>query len=98
MSLRMLYLVVVRLARLAGPARPVAATGIDDWAKADALPSEEEITRIRRLIARISAGLGQLTAAERAQFDQAITNVRRHRVTTLGIPAPCAVPKPVRKR
>jgi hypothetical protein len=66
--------------------RVLAATGIDDWAKAEALPSEEEITRIRRLIARISADHGQLTAAERAQIDQAITTVRRHRATMLGMP------------
>jgi hypothetical protein len=66
--------------------RVLAATGIDDWAKAEALPSEEEITRIRRLIARISAGLAQLGAAERAQTDQAVTTVRRHRATMLGMP------------
>jgi integrase len=66
--------------------RVLAATGIDDWARAGALPSEEEITRIRPLIARISGDLGQLTAADRAQIDQAITTVRRHRATMLGMP------------
>jgi hypothetical protein len=30
--------------------RLLAAGELDEWAKADALPSEEEITRIRRLI------------------------------------------------
>lgn len=45
-----------------------AATGLDEWARADALPSEEEITRIRRLITRIKEGLGELTAAERDQI------------------------------
>jgi integrase len=63
-----------------------ATSGLDEWAKADALPSEEEITRIRRLITRINAGLGELTAAERDQIDQAVAVVRRHRAVMLGMP------------
>jgi hypothetical protein len=63
-----------------------ATSGLDEWAKADALPSEEEITRIRRLITRIKAGLGELTAAERDQIDQAVAVVRRHRAVMLGMP------------
>ena len=66
--------------------RLLAAAELDEWAKADALPSEEEITRIRRLITRIKAGLGELTAAERDQIDQAIAVVRRHRAVMLGMP------------
>ena len=34
--------------------RLLATTDLDDWARAEAIPSEEEISRIRRLIARIS--------------------------------------------
>ena len=63
--------------------RLLAATELDDWAKADALPSEEEITRIRRLITRIKTGLDELTAAERDQIDQAVAVVRRHRAKAL---------------
>jgi len=63
-----------------------AATGLDEWARADALPSEEEITRIRRLITRIKEGLGELTAAEREQIAQAVAVVRRHRAVMLGMP------------
>jgi hypothetical protein len=63
----------------------LAARELDEWAKADALPSEEEITRIRRLITRIKAGLGELTAAERDQIDQAVAVVRQHRAVMLGI-------------
>jgi hypothetical protein len=66
--------------------RLLAASELDEWAKADALPSEEEIIRIRRLITRINAGLGELTAAERDQIDQAIAVVRRHRAVMLGMP------------
>jgi hypothetical protein len=32
--------------------RLLAATELDDWAKTDAMPAQEEITRIRRLITR----------------------------------------------
>ena len=66
--------------------RLLAATELDDWAKADALPSEEETTRIRRLITRIKAGLGELTAAERDHVDQAVAVVRQHRAVMLGMP------------
>jgi hypothetical protein len=66
--------------------RLLAATELDDWAKADALPSQEEITRIRRLITRIKAGLDELPGAERDQVDQAVTVVRRHRAVMLGMP------------
>jgi hypothetical protein len=50
------------------------------------MPSEEEITRIRRLIAKITGDLDQLTPAERAQADEAITVVRRHRAVMIGMP------------
>ena len=66
--------------------RLLAATELDDWAKADALPSEEEITRIRRLITRIKTGLDDLTAAERDQVGRAVTVVRQHRAVMLGMP------------
>ena len=66
--------------------RLLAASELDEWAKTDALPSEEEITRIRRLIARIKADLGELTAAEREQVGQAVAVVRQHRAVMLGMP------------
>jgi hypothetical protein len=66
--------------------RLLAASELDEWAKADALPSEEEITRVRRLIARIKAGLGDLTGAEREQVNQAVAVVRQHRAVMLGMP------------
>src|SRR5262249_49574534 len=59
----------------------LAATieGVDDWARADATPTEEEITRIRRLIGRIKGDMAELGAGERAQIDDAVAVVRRHR-------------------
>jgi integrase len=69
----------------------LAATvdGIDEWARLDATPTEEEITRIRQLITRIKGGLEGLDAIERARIDDAVAVVRRHRAAhtvPLGIP------------
>jgi len=66
--------------------RVLAAAGIDQWARAEAVPSQEEISRIRRLITRIENGLDDLTAAERENIGQAVAIVRRHRTVTLGMP------------
>jgi hypothetical protein len=66
--------------------RVLAATDVDQWAQAEALPSAEEITRIRRLITRIQNDVDQLTIEERTEIDQAIAAVRRHRTTMLGMP------------
>ena len=66
--------------------RVLAAAGIDQWARAEAAPSQEEITRIRQLITRVENGLDDLTDAEREQVSQAVAIVRRHRTVTLGMP------------
>ncbi len=63
-----------------------ATTDIDDWAKSEAMPSEQEITRIRRLISRITGDLDQLTDDERTQIDRAVAALRQHRTTMLGMP------------
>ncbi|MFI1913127.1 site-specific integrase [Nocardia sp. NPDC020380] len=69
--------------------RLLASVDADAWAKAEAMPSHEEITRIRRLISRVKADLDNLTAEERAQIDDAITVVRkaRNQVVGLGLPS-----------
>jgi integrase len=64
-----------------------AIDGADERARADATPAEQEITRIRALIARIQGDIAQLTDAERAQIEAAVTAVRRHRAVSLGMPA-----------
>jgi hypothetical protein len=66
--------------------RVLAAAEVDQWARAEAVPSQEEITRIRQLIARVENGLEDLTAAEREQTRQAVDIVRRHRAVALGMP------------
>ena len=64
----------------------LSSNDIDDWARAEATPSTEEITRIRRLITRITTDLDELTPNDRAQIEDAVAAVRRHRGTALGMP------------
>ncbi|MFL4909415.1 hypothetical protein ACJ6WF_41085 [Streptomyces sp. MMS24-I2-30] len=65
----------------------LVAFAADSWAKAEAMPSDEEINRVRRLIQRVRADLDDLTEEERAQVQEAVTVVRRsRRVVSLGMP------------
>ena len=64
-----------------------AIDGIDEWARADATPAAEEITRIRRLIGRINGDITQLSDPERTQIEEAVTMIRRHRAVSLGMPS-----------
>lgn len=69
----------------------LAATiaGVDEWARTDATPSQQEITRIRRLINRIKGDVAELDQTQRAEIDEAVAVVRRHRAAhavPLGIP------------
>ncbi len=50
------------------------------------MPSEEEIVRVRRLIARVQAGLEDLTDEERTHIDTAVAAVRGHRTVMIGMP------------
>lgn len=66
--------------------RLLATTDLEQWARAEAMPSEEEIRRIRRLIDQVSRGLDELEPEQRQHLQQAVTVVRRHRSTMLGMP------------
>jgi integrase len=66
--------------------RLLATTDLDPGARAEAMPSDEEIRRIRRLIDQIRNGLDELEPEQRQQLQQAVTVVRRHRSVTLGMP------------
>ena len=59
------------------------------------MPAQEEITRLRRLITRIKGDMAQLTDTERAEIDEAVAVVRRHRSVHLAMPAlrPQAAPQ-----
>jgi integrase len=74
-----------------------AVDGVDEWARADATPTDEEITRIRRLINRIKGDIDGLDEDERARIDDAVAVVRRHRAintVALGMPT-LAAARPV---
>jgi hypothetical protein len=66
----------------------MAAMDADEWARSEAMPSEAEITRVRRLISRMKSDLDDFTEAERNQIDDAVAVVRRNRakITNLGMP------------
>ncbi|MCB8908361.1 MULTISPECIES: tyrosine-type recombinase/integrase [unclassified Streptomyces] len=66
--------------------RLMSAFEADDWARTQAMPSEEEIRRVRRLIERVQNDLDDLTPEDRAQIEQAVTLVRRSRTVLLGMP------------
>ncbi|MDQ2709802.1 MAG: tyrosine-type recombinase/integrase, partial [Actinomycetota bacterium] len=74
----------------------LAATidGLDEWARADATPTEQEITRIRRLINRIKGDITELDEAERARVEDAVAVIRRHRAVSLGMPRTRAAQPP----
>ena len=66
--------------------RVAAATDVEEWARAEAMPSAEEIGRVRRLIARIHTDLRDLTPEERAHVEHAVGTVRRHRAVMVAMP------------
>jgi hypothetical protein len=67
--------------------RALAAGELDDWAKTEAAPSDNEISRVKNLIRRVETHLDQLTVDERTDITTAITAVRRTRqITSLGMP------------
>jgi hypothetical protein len=49
--------------------RLLATNDLDDWARTEATPSDEEISKIRRLIARINTGLNKLAPDQREQVE-----------------------------
>ncbi|MGW2051587.1 transposase [Streptomyces sp. NPDC001858] len=66
--------------------RLMSAFSVDDWARSEAMPSHEEIRRVRQLIERVKADLGDLTAEEQAQIGEAVAVVCRSRSVMLGMP------------
>ena len=67
--------------------RALAATDLDEWARADAAPSTTEIRQVRELVRRVETTLDDLTPDERQQIADAVAVVRATRtVVDLGIP------------
>jgi len=61
--------------------------GVDEWARADAMPAAEEIRRVRHLVSQIKGDIDRMDAGRRAQIDEAVSVVRRHRAVHLGMPS-----------
>jgi hypothetical protein len=66
--------------------RVAAAAELDDWARAEATPSDQEIDRLRKLIRRVETDLDALTGEEQQQIRDAVAMLRRTRTVSLGIP------------
>lgn len=64
-----------------------AIEGVDEWARVDATPTDEEIIRVRRLINRVKADIADLDGAEQTQIHDAVMVVRRHRAAHI-VPLP----------
>jgi integrase len=66
--------------------RIAALATADEWAKAEAMPSQEEIGRVRRLIARVKETLGDLAPDEQDLVQEAMVTIRKSRAVMLGMP------------
>jgi hypothetical protein len=73
---------------LADRERVRAATDLQDWARAQLTPREEEIAQLRELIRRIEADVAGLTEQDQALIRDAVTVVRKTRqLVSLGMPS-----------
>jgi hypothetical protein len=72
---------------LADRERILAATDVQEWVRAKAAPSDEEIDQLRGLIRRVEDDLDQLSPADQQPIQEAIDVIRsaRQRVS-LGMP------------
>ncbi|MEA5456930.1 tyrosine-type recombinase/integrase [Sinomonas sp. JGH33] len=72
---------------LADRERILAATDVQEWARAKAAPGEEEIAQLRGLIRLVEDDLDQLSAADQQRIREAIDVIRSARQTvSLGMP------------
>jgi Phage integrase family len=73
---------------LADRERVQAATDLQDWAKAQVTPREEETAQLRGLIRRIEADVADLTEQDQALIADAVTVIRKTRqLVSLGMPS-----------
>ncbi len=78
---------------LADRERVRAATDLQDWAKDQITPREEEISQLRDLIRRIEADVAELDDQDQALIAEAVRVIRKTRqVVNLGMPSVRPVP------
>ncbi|MBT2542914.1 transposase [Streptomyces sp. ISL-44] len=68
--------------------RLLAAIDADDWARREAMPSDEEITRVKRLINRVKGNLDDLEPEEQREILEATSIIRRQRQRVVGLGMP----------
>jgi hypothetical protein len=68
--------------------RLLAAVDVGEWVKAEAMPSDEEISRVRRLISRIKDDVDELSEEEKTPIMEAVAVVRRHRQGAVALDMP----------
>ncbi|MGW0885671.1 hypothetical protein [Streptomyces sp. NPDC002671] len=66
--------------------RLAATSELDEWARTEATPSDEEITRLRHLIRRVETDLVSLSSEDREQIREATATLRKSRTGQLGMP------------
>ncbi|MGE7439923.1 hypothetical protein [Kitasatospora sp. NPDC001175] len=66
--------------------RLAAAGELDNWARAEATPSDEEITRLRHLVRRVETDLESLAPEDREEIREATATLRKSRTVQLGMP------------
>lgn len=65
----------------------LASRDLEEWARAKALPADEEISQLRDLIRKIEADLDDLSDADRDQIQAAVATMRKVRQSVnLGMP------------
>jgi hypothetical protein len=69
-----------------------AAVELEEWARAEAMPSDVEISRVRALIRRVETDLEQLSEEERGQVDEACRIVRATARPSTSVCPPSARP------
>jgi integrase len=68
--------------------RLIAMTDVDEWARAEGMPSDAEIGRVRQLITRIRLEMSEMEDEDRKQVIDAVAVLRTHRqnAVPLGMP------------
>lgn len=73
---------------LADRERIQAATDLQDWARQQLTPRDEEIHQLRQLIRRVEDDVAELSGTDQAQIAEAVSVIRRTRqVVNLGLPS-----------
>jgi integrase len=68
--------------------RLIAMTDVDEWARAEGMPSDQEISRVRQLITRIRQEMSDMHDEDKQQITQAVAVLRAHRQNAIPLGMP----------